>query len=211
MRRYVRYDRIFRGMVTAFSYTVPLFMINLGLQTHVKFYQSLPITWTSFVVCLMGVLVWYRCHSALVSHLLWQPRGSSGVQGEVEESGRWDTGRSGSFALSEESGVAYYRGTGWQGDSGSRGAQCLRGDADRRGFSPSRRLRGSVTRSESPRSVRRDSIARSESPWSDQESSVASAASSVAESSEIHLVHPQHLLMSSGVRKGGKDEREVGM
>lgn len=209
MRRYVRYDRIFRGMVTAFSYTVPLFMINLGLQTHVKFYQSLPITWTSFVVCLMGVLVWYRCHSALVSHLLWQPRGSSGMQGEMEESGRWDRGRSGSYALSEESGVAHYRGMGWQGDSGSRGTQCWRSDADRRGLSPARR--GSVTRSESLRSVRRDPIARSESPWSDQESSVASAASSVAEFSEIHQMFPQHLLISSGVRMGEKEAREVGM
>jgi len=70
---YARYDDKFRAMVLAFSYTVPIFMLNLGFLTLVKFYQSTLVAWICFVLCLSGVLVWFRCHNSLISHLIWRP------------------------------------------------------------------------------------------------------------------------------------------
>ena len=48
------------GMLTAFNYSAPLFMFNLGLSTLIKFYTAPAAGWTGFACSLCGMLAWWH-------------------------------------------------------------------------------------------------------------------------------------------------------
>jgi hypothetical protein len=64
--RYVRYDDKFRFMVWAFSLTVPVFMVNLGLLSLVKFYSSAPVR--AHAACAHGSFVFAGTRAHTLDH-----------------------------------------------------------------------------------------------------------------------------------------------
>lgn len=64
------YDKRFRNMCLAFSYTLPVFMANLALTTLIKFFEYHAVAWICFVACMAGIPLWYRAHRDLILHLV---------------------------------------------------------------------------------------------------------------------------------------------
>jgi hypothetical protein len=64
-----RHERRVMRMLTAFNYSAPFFMFNLGVSTLVKFYMAPSAAWTGFACALCGMLAWWHFQRRKVQYL----------------------------------------------------------------------------------------------------------------------------------------------
>jgi hypothetical protein len=56
------YEQRVNRILVAFSCSVPVFMLNVGLSTLLKFYMAPAAGWSGWSVAFIGILVWWYCY-----------------------------------------------------------------------------------------------------------------------------------------------------
>jgi hypothetical protein len=90
-----RHERRVMRMLTAFNWSAPFFMFNLGVSTLVKFYMAPSAAWTGFACALCGMLAWWHFQRRKVQYL--QAQSASDASNYGRERGMWEPGGAQSY------------------------------------------------------------------------------------------------------------------
>jgi len=67
-------DQLFRHVVIAFSWNIPLFFCSLAMMAVTKFYQWPKTQVICGAFCIFAIICWRICHVALVPPLIYRSR-----------------------------------------------------------------------------------------------------------------------------------------